>query len=189
MGAQSSIAPDHNNPKFEVNQSKVKCDSTNLLEKKNEPEMSIILKNSSNRDQTEQSEESNSDSLSLLTEKLFFKTRKSQSSDSSHSGSSTSLKSQKNVDINPSSKLNIYKPSKINLFKDQSIDEIRERKKLFTDDRFKTHITSIIKDSNEVYATDIFRYFQIHLSEANMIELDSKIKWKRCEVCKFCFIF
>ena len=66
MGANSS---DHNNPKFEGNQKKfVKSDPTNLLEQKNEPEMSNILKNSSKRDQTEPSELSNSDSIFLLTE-------------------------------------------------------------------------------------------------------------------------
>jgi hypothetical protein len=181
MGANSS---DHNNPKFEGNQKKfVKSDPTNLLEQKNEPEMSNILKNSSKRDQTEPSELSNSDSIFLLTEKLNFKTRTKHSSDSSRSESSTSLKSQKNLEFSASSKLNLYKPNKINVFNGQSIDEIRERKNLFTDDSFKTHLTSIIKDSKQAYASSLFYNFDIFHSEANMIELDSKIKWKRCEVC------
>ena len=116
MGTDSSKTNDHN-PKFEVKEKKsvIKVDTTHLLEQNNEWKMSKVLKNSSFRDRDEQSEHSNSDTISLMTENLFFKTRTRLNSDSSRSESSTSLKSRKNLEFTGSSKLNIYKPSKINL--------------------------------------------------------------------------
>lgn len=63
----------------------------------------------------------------------------------------------------------------------QRIDEIRERKKLFVDERFRPSIDLVVVDRASNYCKSLFAYFNCK-NRFDLNELVKKIKWQRCQV-------
>jgi hypothetical protein len=87
------------------------------------------------------------------------------------------------------SKYKIYKPNKINLLYNQNIEDIRSKKKLFTDSAFKTSIKSLINETKSDFAKSLFEIFKCYHNNLNLNELNRKIKWKRSQVNFILFKF